>query len=263
MARFCSLFSSSSGNSVYIGHPGGGILIDIGVSAKRTTETLNCVGASVESIGAVFVTHEHSDHIAGVRVFAGKNQKKVYASCGTLQGMEEANALNGKYTAEVMPESGVEVNDMFVRAFRTPHDSRESFGYTVEMPDGNRIGIATDIGVITDEIMQNLSGCQLVLLESNHDVRMLQCNPNYPYSLKRRILSDHGHLCNEACAEAAVKLVQSGTTRLLLGHLSKENNMPQLAYQCTNAALSRCGMEEGSDYLLRVAGVGDPKMIVF
>ncbi|HBL40479.1 MAG TPA: MBL fold metallo-hydrolase [Ruminococcaceae bacterium] len=263
MARFCSLFSSSSGNSVYIGHPNGGILIDIGVSAKRTAEALNCVGASIESIGAVFVTHEHCDHIAGVRVFAGKHQTTVYASQGTLEGMESTGALNGKYPSEVMPESGVEVNGMFVRAFHTPHDSRESLGYTVEMPDGNRIGIATDIGVVTDEIMQNLLGCQLVLLESNHDVRMLQCNPNYPYILKRRILSDHGHLCNEACAEAAVKLVQSGTTRLLLGHLSKENNMPQLAYQCTNAALSRCGMEEGSDYLLRVAGVGDPKMIVF
>ena len=263
MARFCSLFSSSSGNAVYIGHPGGGILIDIGVSAKRTTETLNCVGASIASIGAVFVTHEHTDHVSGVRVFAGRNNKKVYASAGTLRGMEEQRILDGKFPVEVMPSDGVEVNDMFVRAFHTPHDSRESFGYTVEMPDGNRIGIATDIGVVTDEIMQNLLGCQLVLLESNHDVRMLQCNPNYPYPLKRRILSDEGHLCNEACAQAAVKLVQSGTTRLILGHLSKENNMPQLAYQCTNAALSQNGMEEGSDYLLRVAGVGDPKMIVF
>ena len=248
---------------MYIGHPGGGILIDIGVSAKRETEALNSVGASVESIGAVFVTHEHSDHVSGVRVFAGRNNKKVYGSAGTLAGMEDMSILDGKFPAEVMPESGVEVNDMFVRAFHTPHDSRESLGYTVEMPDGNRIGIATDIGVITDELMQNLLGCQLVLLESNHDVRMLQCNPNYPYPLKRRILSDRGHLCNEACAEAAEKLVQSGTTRLILGHLSKENNLPQLAYQCTNAALSSCGMEEGSDYLLRVAGVGDPQMIVF
>ena len=263
MARFCSLFSSSSGNAVYIGHPGGGILIDIGVSAKRTTETLNCVGASIESIGAVFVTHEHTDHVAGVRVFARTRTNKASASAGTLRGMEEQRILDGKFPVEVMPSDGVEVNDMFVRAFHTPHDSRESFGYTVEMPDGNRIGIATDIGVVTDEIMQNLLGCQLVLLESNHDVRMLQCNPNYPYPLKRRILSDEGHLCNEACAQAAVKLVQSGTTRLILGHLSKENNMPQLAYQCTNAALSQNGMEEGSDYLLRVAGVGDPKMIVF
>ncbi|MBQ9551911.1 MAG: MBL fold metallo-hydrolase [Clostridia bacterium] len=263
MARFCSLFSSSSGNSVYIGHPGSGILIDIGVSAKRETEALNCVGASVESIGAVFVTHEHTDHVSGVRVFAGKNNKKVYASQGTLAGMEDLNILDGKFPVDVMPANGVEVNDMFVRAFHTPHDSRESLGYTVEMPDGNRIGVATDIGVITDELMQNLLGCQLVLLESNHDVRMLQCNPNYPYPLKKRILSDRGHLCNEACAEAAEKLVQSGTTRLILGHLSKENNLPQLAYQCTSVALSQCGMEEGNDYLLRVAGVGDPQMIVF
>ena len=111
MARFCSLFSSSSGNSVYIGHPGGGILIDIGVSAKRETEALNSVGASVESIGAVFVTHEHSDHVSGVRVFAGRNNKKVYASQGTLAGMEDMSILDGKYPAEVMPESGVEVND--------------------------------------------------------------------------------------------------------------------------------------------------------
>ncbi len=262
MARFCSLFSSSSGNCVYVGQPDGGILIDVGVSAKRTAEALDCIGVDINSVGAIFVTHEHTDHVSGVRVLAGKHKIPVYSSAGTLDAMADSGILSGKFPAEAIPQSGTEINGMFIRPFRTPHDSRESLGYTIELADGNRIAIATDIGCVTDEVMNNITCCNLVLLESNHDVRMLQNNPVYPYMLKRRILSDRGHLSNEVCAKTAEALVASGTTRLFLGHLSKENNMPELAYQTTASALSRCGMQEGSDYILRVAGVGNPKMTV-
>lgn len=262
MARFCTLFSSSSGNSIYVGHAGGGILIDVGVSAKREAEALNCIGVDPGDIGAIFVTHEHTDHVSGVRVFSSRHKTPIYASKGTLEAMAQSGTLDGKVKAQVAANEGTEVCGMFVRPFRTPHDSRESVGYTIEMPDGNRLAIATDIGVITDEIMQNISGCSLVLLESNHDIRMLQCNPKYTYALKCRILSDRGHLSNDACSRAAASLVESGTTRLVLGHLSQENNMPQLAYECTHAALSTHGMNEGEDYLLGVADIATPKMIV-
>ena len=263
MARFCSLFSSSSGNCSYAGTADGGILIDVGVSAKRTAETLDCIGVDIRSVGAIFVTHEHTDHIQGIRVLASKHNIPVYASAGTLEALADNGTLNGKFPADVIPADGIEVNGMFIRPFHTPHDSRESLGFTVEMPDSNRLAIATDIGTITDEVLSNITCCQLVMLESNHDVRMLQNNPNYTYALKRRILSDRGHLSNEMCAKTAADLIESGTTRLILGHLSKENNMPELAYQSTYSTLCARGMEEGSDYILRVAGTGTPKMMVF
>ena len=263
MARFCSLFSSSSGNCSYAGTADGGILIDVGVSAKRTAETLDCIGVDIGSVGAIFVTHEHTDHIQGIRVLASKHNIPVYASAGTLEALADNGTLNGKFPANVIPDKGIEVNGMFIRPFHTPHDSRESLGFTVEMSDGNRLAIATDIGTITDEVLSNITCCQLVMLESNHDVRMLQNNPNYTYALKRRILSDRGHLSNDMCAKTAADLIESGTTRLILGHLSKENNMPELAYQSTYSTLCARGMEEGSDYILRVAGTGTPKMMVF
>lgn len=257
MARFCSLYSSSSGNCTYIGSSCGGILIDIGVSAKRTAEALCEIGVDPSSIGAIFITHEHWDHINGVRVFAQRHGIKVYASEGTLSGMEELGALTEKMTADVIPYSGIEVCGIYIKPFRTPHDTKESTGFSVVTPDCKRISVATDIGCVDESVMSSVYGSDLVLLESNHDVGMLQNGP-YPYFLKQRILSDRGHLSNENCAKAAVKLVESGTTRLVLGHLSKENNIPSLAFETTRAALTMAGARENIDYLLTVAGDRNP-----
>ena len=253
MAKFCSLYSSSSGNCSYIGSSQGGILIDVGVSAKRTETALKDIGVDPCSVSAIFVTHEHADHINGIRVFASRYCIKVYASQGTLAGMAEAGALTPSFPVEVMPESGVEAGGIFVRPFRTPHDSRESTGYSAVTPDGKRISVATDLGIMTDTVMNAIYGSDLILLESNHDRGMLQNGP-YPYFLKERILSDRGHLSNEACAKAAVKLLEGGTMRFVLGHLSKENNIPSLAYETTKAELSMAGATENIDYLLTVAG---------
>ncbi len=257
MARFCSLFSSSSGNCTYIGSSQGGILIDIGVSAKKTADALKAIGVDPGSISAIFVTHEHSDHINGVRVFAERHGVKVYSSEGTLNGMEQAGVITPKVRADVIPTGGIEAGGMFIRPFRTPHDSLESTGYTVVTPDGKRLAVATDIGKMTDTVMDAVYGCDLVLLESNHDVGMLKNGP-YPFFLKERILSNHGHLSNESCAETAVKLMESGTTRFVLGHLSKENNIPALAYETTRAAMRMAGATENVDYLLSVAGDYNP-----
>ena len=253
MAKFCSLYSSSSGNCTYIGTSRGGILVDIGVSAKRTCEALDGIGIEPSSISAIFITHEHADHVNGVRVFAKKHGIKVYATAGTLAGMEDEGTLDPRIQTEVIPWSGVEAAGIYVRPFATPHDSRESSGYSVVTPDGKRISVATDIGKITDTVMNAIHGSDLVLLESNHDVGMLQNGP-YPFFLKQRILSDRGHLSNENCSRTAVKLVESGTTRIVLGHLSKENNIPSLAYETTRSALTLAGAQEGLDYLLTVAG---------
>lgn len=253
MARFCSLYSSSSGNCTYIGSSHGGILVDIGVSAKKTELALNNIGVDPASISAIFVTHEHTDHINGIRVFASRYGIRVYASEGTLRGMEEAGAMSGKFPAYVMPDSGVEESGIFVKSYKTPHDSRESTGYTFVTPDCKRIAVATDLGIVTDTVMEAIYGSDLILLESNHDKGMLQNGP-YPFFLKERILSNHGHLSNEACAETAVKLLESGTTRFVLGHLSKENNIPALAYQTTKASMTLAGATENTDYILNVAG---------
>ena len=252
MARFCSLFSSSSGNATYIGSGRTGILIDAGVSAKRIRAALQSRDIDPGTIRAIFVTHEHADHIKGIRVLQSQLGVPVYATAGTLQGMADCGALDPRFPQEVLPADGeLAVGDLLVRAFPTPHDANESCGFTVELPDERRAAVATDIGHVTNEVMRGVLGCDLVMLESNHDIGMLQNGP-YPYFLKRRILSDVGHLCNDACADVAVQLVEHGTTRLFLGHLSAENNVPQLAYQTTLSALQLAGAALGKDFTLQV-----------
>lgn len=260
MARVCSLFSSSRGNCTFIGSADGGILIDCGTSAKKIREALAEIGMAPENIHAIFVTHEHSDHISALRVFASAHAIPVYASQGTLRVLANQQVLNGKYTSDVIDRSGMECGGMFIRPFRLSHDAAEPFGYRVQTEDGRTVSIATDTGIVTDEILQAVSGSDLVLLESNHDIGMLQNGP-YPYATKRRILSDFGHLCNDVCAETAVSLLESGTTRFCLAHLSKDNNMPRLAYQTTYSEMQMIGAVEGSDYLLSVAG-GEPEMML-
>lgn len=253
MARFCPLFSSSSGNCIYIGSSGGGILIDAGVSAKRITAALEQIGVSPDSIGAIFITHEHSDHINGLRVFAGHNNIDVYASAGTLAALGDIGMLDGRFTAREITDEGVEAAGICVKPFATPHDAAQSVGYTAMTPDGRRISIATDLGHVTDTVMNAIYGSDLVMLESNHEIELLRRGP-YPYPLKQRILSDRGHLSNDACADAALRLLEGGTVRFMLGHLSKQNNTPELAYETTHSAFTINGAKLGSDYLLGVAG---------
>ena len=252
MARFCSLFSSSSGNSTYISSSKTGILIDAGVSAKKMKEALLGRDIDLSKLGGIFITHEHSDHIKGVRILASTYKIPVYATEGTMSALEENGVVTVKFPFEVIPYEGMQVGDIFVRPFRTPHDSRESCGYRIDFADGQKAAIATDIGKITDEIRSNLLGCELVMLESNHDIGMLQNGP-YPYALKRRILSEVGHLSNVACADMTAELVSKGTSRLYLGHISQDNNFPGLAYQTNLSAISQqTGAVVGKDYLMEV-----------
>lgn len=253
MARFSALFSSSSGNCTFIGSGTGGILVDVGVSAKQALAALDCIGVDIKDIGAIFVTHEHTDHIKGLRALASKYGIDVYSSKGTLSKLEDMGKLCDKYKSTVMPQEGVECRGMFVRAFHTSHDCAESLGFTVETPDERKISVLTDTGVVTQDMEAAVSGSDLILIESNHDIGMLRNGP-YNYNLKRRILSDKGHLSNVACADLVTRLVQNGTTRLVLGHLSKENNIPELAYQTSRASLETAGAKENSDYIMYVAG---------
>ncbi len=252
MARFCPLFSGSSGNSYYIGSACSGILIDAGRTAKQLTNMLDCCGIGIDAVKAIFVTHEHSDHVKGLRVFASRCHIPVYSSPGTLNALEKMGCVDGKFPTGVIAKEGMECADLYIRPFRTSHDCAESVGYRVQTHDGRSVGFSTDLGVMSDMVRSELTGADLVVLESNHDVGMLKNGP-YPYPLKQRILSVTGHLSNLACADELYGLADKGTTRFVLAHLSSENNTPELAYQTALCSLSLAGLKEGTDYQLSVA----------
>ena len=252
MARFCSLFSGSSGNCTYISSGQSGILIDAGVSAKRIREALAARDVELTSIQGIFVTHEHSDHIAGVRVLAKQCGCPVFASKGTLAGMDKANALPPTEIFALSAGESMAVGDLQITAFATPHDTPESTGYAVETADGTRLAVATDMGELLPTVFDILCGCDVILLESNHDVQMLRAGP-YPPFLQERILGRRGHLSNAVCAAALPALVKAGVSQIILGHLSEQNNTPSLALNASLKSLSEAGIQEGRDVRLSVA----------
>ena len=260
MAKFLSLFSGSSGNSTYIGDGESGILIDAGRTAKQLAEALSAREIDPAGIGALFITHEHVDHGQGIRVFASKYNVPVYATEGTIKGLWQKGYVNEKTELHVM-EQEVQIGSLTVSSFATSHDTYEPCGYTVRTGDERKATVCTDTGVLTDESKTALIGSDLVLLESNHELNMLLNGP-YPYPLKMRVSGAKGHLSNDDCARELVKLVESGTTRLFLGHLSRENNTPEIARQTALAALQIAGMREGFDFTLGVCPPANTKKAV-
>jgi len=260
MALFCPLFSGSSGNCYYIGGDSGGILIDAGVSAKRISLAMNQMAINPNSIQAIFITHEHSDHINGLRVLASHMGCAVYSSAGTLRELDVLGHLSTRCKAEVIASSGVEAAGMFIKPFATPHDSCDSVGFIINTDDQRKISIATDLGYITDEVRASMQGSDFVVLESNHDVSMLE-NGRYPPYLKTRILSENGHLSNDCCASELPLMVKAGTTKIFLAHLSRENNAPQLAYQTALTALAAAEMHVNIDFTLNIAPVSQPQKV--
>lgn len=253
MMRYCSLFSGSGGNATYIGTSNTGILVDAGVSAKRIETALKQRDVDPRTIRAVFVTHEHTDHVAGLRVLCKRYGWPVIASNGTLSALVDGDKIDCNHRLYCMSDGqSVSIGDVQIAAFKTSHDCRESFGYRVTDERGKSIAVATDTGCVTSTIRDALCGADLVHIESNHDITMLRNGP-YPLPLKQRIEGERGHLSNEACARLMPLLIDSGTTRFTLAHLSEENNLPRLARQTSVDALSGAGATEGDDYLLDVA----------
>ncbi len=253
MPKITPLFSGSSGNSYCLSSGGKCILLDAGRSAKQITAALNDNNIDIANIQALFVTHEHIDHVRGVRVFANRYHIPVYSSEGTLCAMIKGGYVDSKTDCRIIPHGGVDLDTMHVDSFPTSHDCAEGNGFTVTM-NGTKLALATDLGFISQDVEQALLGCSAVIIESNHDVRMLQAGP-YPYILKKRILSDKGHLSNVTCAELLPKLIKSGTTRFILAHLSKENNMPEIALAESINELAANGMKENEDYTICAAPV--------
>ena len=256
MARIFPICSSSSGNCTFIGTRGHGILVDAGCSFRAMKSSLELIETSMNQIEAIFITHEHIDHVKGLLQLTKHTKIPVFASPGTIAQLR-------RNVHEVIPEE-VRIYDVIhepyqsadfeVKAFHTPHDTPESVGFTVNY-GGRRIAVCTDLGKITAEVEESLLGCEAVLLESNYDPAMLAKNLNYPSDLKRRIAGEKGHLSNNAAADFSAKLLESGTTKLILGHLSRENNTPATAEKCFTDYLSTKGARRGRDYILEVAPV--------
>ncbi len=251
MSKVCQLFSGSKGNSIYISSSGGSLLVDAGVSAKRLECALSDIGVAPKSLDGILITHEHSDHVYGLRVFADRYNLPVYADPRVLEGLKYNGSISEKTNVQPITQV-IETDSVRIIPFEQSHDSRACLGYRLDMSDGRSISVCTDTGYVTPFAKEVIPGSDLVVLESNHETTILQNGP-YPYPLKQRILSSKGHLSNYAAAEFATELVQGGTTRIVLAHLSQENNTPDIAYQTTLSALQQRNMKEGYDFRLSVS----------
>jgi phosphoribosyl 1,2-cyclic phosphodiesterase len=252
--QFCTLFSGSSGNCAYLSTDRGGLLIDCGMSGKQTLEALYQARINLASIHALLVTHEHTDHTKGVGVISRKLNVPVYATEGTWDGMARGlGELPRHHRMVIRADEGFFLDDIEAIPFHIPHDANEPTGFRFNLGRYG-VAVATDLGHFSKFVYEAIQGADIVLLESNHDPDMLMNNPSYPQRLKTRILGRKGHLSNEAGAQAALQLLNGGTKHLLLGHLSQENNTPELAYQTVSAALQDAGAVIGKDVSLNVAG---------
>ncbi|HCL4549874.1 MBL fold metallo-hydrolase [Clostridium botulinum] len=248
---FCSLYSGSSGNSIFISSEKSKILIDAGLSGKSIELALYRIKESPSSINGIFVTHEHIDHIKGVGVLSRKYDIPIYANAKTWHAMKKSVGKIKEHNIEILDGKSVVINDMEINPFAISHDAASPFGYTI-CSKNKKASIATDLGVFSRDIQNILEDCDVVLLESNHDTEMLKFGP-YPYTLKRRILSNIGHLSNEDCGRAIINITNNKYKNIILGHLSKTNNFPELAYQTVLNALNSSDIRVGKELSLSVA----------
>ena len=250
--RFSPLFSGSSGNATYVGCDDAHILVDAGLSGTRVSQELMRVGVNPGMLSAILVTHEHSDHIKGIGILSRKFDLPVFATEGTWREMYgKIGAISPRNMRIFEPGQDFYIGSIDVTPFSTPHDAGQPVGYTFEI-GGAKLAIATDLGSVRDSWFKYVKGSDAVILESNYDPGMLETGP-YPYDLKKRIMGRHGHLSNDDAGEVAAELARNGTRQIILGHLSKENNYPELALQCTLTAMKLAGVDIESGVRVMVA----------
>ena len=257
MIKFCNLFSGSSGNSTYIESSGTKILVDAGMSCQKISKALEKIGSSVSDIDAIIISHEHSDHIKGIETLTKKYQIPVYATRKTWDAMSQLK-VDDTCKQFFVPEISFNIGDIIVQPFLIPHDAAEPCAFNL-FHENKKITVATDIGHLDDELLHKMFASNLLLIESNYDTDTLFCGP-YPYLLKKRIHGEYGHLSNDVTSKAVKTLYENGTEHFVLGHLSKENNFPELAYQSVLNELktSSCTMP----YTLSVAKRDDVDDII-
>ena len=253
--RLMTIASGSSGNAGYLGSESTHLLIDAGISRRRIVQGLEVTGLKPGELSGVLLTHEHADHVCGLKVLLKKDAIPLYATAGTLEVIKKKGLLD-EYPAErihvIRGGEAFSLGDLTVLPLSIDHDAAEPVGYRVT--NGSKsAAFLTDLGHATEELEKALQGLDTLLLESNHDVRMLEAGP-YPYPLKRRILGDCGHLSNESAGRLLATLCHGGLQQVLLGHLSKENNLPELAYETVRCELSLLlGRGEAAELPLAVA----------
>ena len=230
--RLCSIASGSSGNCIYTGTDHTHLLIDTGISKKRIEEGLHDLEIKGEEIDGILITHEHSDHIQGLGVFSRKYEVPIYGTPGTLNAVKKSKSL-----VKILPELFREIHtdepftlgDVQVEPFAISHDAAEPCGYRMRA-DGKSVAVATDLGIYDDYIIEHLKDVNAILLEANHDIHMLEVGP-YPYPLKQRVMGNKGHLSNELSGRLLCDILHDNLKSVMLGHLSKENNYAELAYE--------------------------------
>jgi phosphoribosyl 1,2-cyclic phosphodiesterase len=260
MFNFCSLTSGSSGNSLFIESSNSKILVDAGGSAKRIVEGLSSINVDINDIDAILVTHEHSDHVQSLGTLSKKYNIPVYANYETWNAMPEQKLkISTENQKFFVANSDFEIKDLKFKSFSIPHDAANPCGFSI-FCDNNKMSIATDLGHITPEVISNLEKSKFILLEANYDPNILKYS-KYPYHLKMRISGPNGHLANEASGQIVHKLINSGLSSVMLGHLSKENNFPELAYK-TVAEEALRGINNESDITIGVAKRDTPSKII-
>lgn len=253
--RLCSIASGSSGNCIYAGSDNTHVLIDTGISKKRVEMGLHSLDIDPKDLSGILITHEHVDHIQGLGVFSRKYEIPIYATAGTLRGIRACKSLGaipeGLYH-EVQADETFAVGDIDVKPFRISHDANEPTGYRLEQ-GGKSLAVATDLGVYDDYTVSNLKELDAIVLEANHDIKMLEVGP-YPWPLKQRVLGNRGHLSNELSGRLLCDILHRNLKHIVLGHLSKENNYPELAYETVKLEVTLGSVPfSGDDLNLMVA----------
>ena len=253
--RMCSIASGNSGNCIYAGSDTTHILVDVGISGKKTEEGLKKLGVKPQELDGIFITHEHADHINGLGVMARKYGVPVYATKGTLnaiRGISSLGQIDEGLFREVQADQKITVKDMTINPMRISHDAAEPVAYRI-IHGRKRIGIVTDLGCYNDYTVECLKGMNALLIEANHDVNMLQVGP-YPYYLKKRILGERGHLSNELSGQLLSQILNDGMQAIVLGHLSKDNNLPELAYETVRVEIAMADNDyKAGDFPISVA----------
>lgn len=253
--RLCSIASGSSGNCTYVGDDTTHLLVDTGISKKRIEQGLHTLGIKGEELGGILITHEHDDHIRGLGVFSRKYEIPIYATKGTIAGICSQSKL-GRMPEGLLHEISVDksffLGHLEVRPFSISHDAKEPSGYRIEDKD-KAVAVATDMGMYDAYIVENLKGLNAVVLEANHDIHMLEVGP-YPYPLKRRVMGEKGHLSNELSGRLLCDILHDDLQYVVLSHLSKENNYPELAYETVKLEVSiGDNPYKGEDFPMMVA----------
>ena len=249
--EICTLASGSSGNCLLVRSGKTNILIDAGISARRITTGLKTLGVAPEKLDGIFITHAHTDHIAGLATLTKKLTMPIYASADTAHQICTKIPWIDYLIEEIKPGSGVELGEMWCQSFATPHDAPGSMGYSVTA-EGCKMALATDLGHLTQSVMEGIAGSDLIVAEANHDEEWVKTGP-YPAFLKQRVLGDYGHLSNETGALLVQRAVEQGARTVLLAHLSSENNTPARARNTVAWHLNNVGIDPERDIDLTVA----------